>query len=276
MKRNSAWKFSPEQASRIRSMIRKARSQPGIVTLSSIPDRDTTDIHGNTFPGLSGNKLAAQAVSSTEVANFAITTTKIDGLAVTTPKLEDLGVITEKLAPLGVTTPKIADLSVITEKIAPEAVTLVKMHPAATNPAQTAGGLRSIGNLLGGDSTQAAAGNHSHGSGNAHDIDLLPTSHQRRILLARQRVRNNIRNLDTLTAAEFRLYVRELSIVAMAALSLEIDSVDLTADERLAKRDAGETLPLFGEWRLQEGQTLHDANHPRYVEGQPDIATIPT
>ena len=155
------------------------------------------------------------------------------------------------------------------------AVTLDHCRNALRNPGQGTHGLRTISNTLGGSSPQCSAGDHSHGSGNSHDIDLLPEAHQRRILLARQRVRNNIRNLDTLTAAELRLYIRELAIVALSALALEIDAPDLTAEKRKAKRDAGEEMPLFSEWRLAEGGKLHDPTHPRYVEGLPDEGTVP-
>ncbi len=102
----------------------------------------------------------------------------------------------------------------------------------------------------------------------------MPETHQKRILLARQRVRSNVRNLDVLTTAQFRIYVRELSIVALAALALQIDAPDLTADERQARREAGENLPWFTEWRIPEGEVLHDRTRPRYRDGLED-ATVP-
>ena len=155
------------------------------------------------------------------------------------------------------------------------AVTLDHCRSGMRNPGQATPGLRSIGDILGGSGVQAASSNHSHGSGNSHDFDLLPSSHQNRILLARQRVRNNIRNLDTLTAAELRLYIRELAIVALSALALEIDAPDLTAEQRRDKRASGEEMPLFSEWRLAEGEKLHDPTHPRYVQGLPNEGTVP-
>ena len=155
------------------------------------------------------------------------------------------------------------------------AVTLDHCRNSMRNAGQANSSLRTIGGPLGGNSLQAAAGDHSHGSGNSSDFDLLPEAHQRRILLARQRVRNNIRNLDTLTAAELRLYIRELAIVALAALSLEIDAVDLTAEQRRDKRAAGEQVALFSEWRLGEDAFLHDPTHPHYVEGLPNEGTVP-
>jgi hypothetical protein len=174
---------------------------------------------------------------------------------------------------------KLADGIVTNPKIAGQAVGLSKISDGAKNPGQATAGLRSIGNFLGGSSVQASAGDHSHGSGNSSDFDLLPAAHQRRILLARQRVRNNIRKLDTLTDVQLRLYIRELSIVALAALSLEIDAVDLTAEERRAKRDAGEEIKLFSEWRLPSNgpdtKPLHDSSHVRYQEGLPDVGTVP-
>jgi len=154
------------------------------------------------------------------------------------------------------------------------AVTLDHCRNSMRNPGQNTHGLRTISNTLGGSSPQASAGDHSHGSGNSCDFDLLPETHRKRILLARGRVRTNVRNLDTLTTAQFRFYVRELSIVALAALALQIDAPDLTADERQARREAGESMPWFTEWRIPEGEVLHDRTRPRYRDGLED-ATVP-
>jgi hypothetical protein len=244
----------------------------GFNVANKIPARGDVDPGGITFDGLPGNRLEVGAVGTTElgatsvttakIAAQAVNTTEINANAVTTGKLASQAVTTTELAPTSVTgaeiaaqavgtteingnavtTVKISDFAVTTskldtqsvtqEKIGAGEVTLSKMHPTAENPAQSVAGLRSIGDLLGGDSTQAAAGNHSHGSGNSHDFDYLPETHQARILLARQRVRANIRNLDTLSAAQFRFFVRELAIVGLSALALEIDAPDLTAEER--------------------------------------------
>jgi hypothetical protein len=175
-----------------------------------------------------------------------------------------------------------AERAIETDHIKDQAITAAKITDNLRNPPQGVYGLRTIGSLLGGDSTQAAAGNHSHGSGNTHDFDYLPDTHQARILLARQRVRANIRNLDTLTAAQFRLYIRELAIVSLCALALEIDAPDLTAEERRQKRQAGEALPEFFEWRRSaeleasdESAPLHTHDLPRYVEGQTDVGEVP-
>jgi hypothetical protein len=166
-----------------------------------------------------------------------------------------------------------------TGHIVDDAVTLPKIAPSVKGslsggPNQGDKGLREIGNALGGTARAAAAGDHSHGSGNSTDFDMLPQAHQDRILLARSRVRENIRNLDALTAAQFRLFVRELAIVAVAALNLEIEAPDYTAEERVALRKSGTPLPLFHEWRLDEGETLFDLDKPRYQGGFTDIGTV--
>jgi hypothetical protein len=288
----------------------------------ALPPRGEDDPEGNPFNGIPGNRLVAGGVGTTELAPTSVTgakiaaqavgTTEINANAVTTGKLAAQAVTTNELAPTSVTGAKIAaqavgtteingnaittvkinDFAVTTgkldtqsvtqEKIGGGEVTLSKMHPTAENPSQSVAGLRSIGSLLGGDSTQAAAGNHSHGSGNTHDFDYLPDSHQARILLARQRVRNNIRNLDTLTAAVFRLFVRELAIVALTALALEIDAPDLTAEERRQKRLSGEQIADFFEWRRSEAlgvsgenAPLHAHDLPRYQQGQTDVGEVP-
>jgi hypothetical protein len=239
----------------------------------------TTEINAS---AVTTGKIAVQAVTTTELAPTSVTGAKIAAQAVSTTELNGNAVTAVKIADLAVTTGKLDTQSVTTEKIGTGQVTLGKMDANATNPAQSIAGLRSIGSLLGGDSTQAAAGNHSHGSGNTHGFDYLPDAHISRILLARQRVRANIRNLDTLTAAQFRLYIRELAIVALCALALEIDAPDLTAEERRQKRQAGETLPDFFEWRRAaaleaEGEEapLHTHNLPRYMEGQTDVGEVP-
>jgi hypothetical protein len=189
------------------------------------------------------------------------------------------GVGTEEMADAAATNPKIADGAVGNVKVADGAITSPKVNDSIKNPGQGTTCLRTIGNFLGGSSVQASAGDHSHGSGNSSDFDLLPLSHQRRILLARQRVRNSLRNLGTLTDAQLRLFLRELSIVALGALSLEIDAPDLTAEQRRARRDAGEDLPLFSEWRLPSNgpntKPLHDSSHVRYQEGLPNEGTVP-
>jgi hypothetical protein len=202
---------------------------------------------GSVVQGVLADLSASKVTSGTfDLARIpTITRAKIDNLAVDTPQLED------------------------------GSVNLAKVNDAIKNPAQSTAGLRSISTFLGGSGVQASASDHSHGSGNSHDFDLLPQTHRDRILLARQRVRSNIRNLDTLTAAEFRLYVRELSIVALAAFALEADAVDLTAEERRDKRAAGENLPLFAEWRVPEGKHLHDADQPRYTQGLPAEGEVP-
>jgi hypothetical protein len=237
-------------------------------------------------------KIASQAVGTTELGPTSVTTAKIASQAVGTSEIAPGSVNTTKIAlqavgtteinGLAVTTVKIEDLAVTEAKLGPQSVTGGKVSDNLKGTAQSVYGLRTIGNLLGGDALTAAAGNHSHGSGNTHDFDYLPDTHQARILLARQRVRNNIRNLDTLTAAEFRLYVRELSIVALAALALEVDAPDLTAEERRNMRLSGVAAKDFFEWRRSDelqaegvSAPLHTHDLPRYQIGLPDVGDVP-
>jgi hypothetical protein len=203
------------------------------------------------------------------------------GVRARTENLDDGSVTGPKVAPKAIRQSEIATNSVGANELkshgsddSERSVTLDHCRDNLRNPGQDTWGLRSISNTLGGNSVQVSAGNHSHGSGNSSDFDLLPEIHQKRILLARQRVRNNVRNLDVLTTAQFRFYMRELSVVALAALALQIDAPDLKADERLAKREAGESVPWFTEWRIPENEILHDRTRPRYRDGLED-ATVP-
>jgi hypothetical protein len=284
----------------------------GFNAARSVPVRGTTDPEGITFDGLPGNRLEVGGVGTTELGSLSVTTAKIASQAVGTTELAPTSVNTSKIAAqavgtseiapgsvnttkialqavgtteingLAVTTVKIEDLAVTEAKLGPQSVTGGKVSDNLKGTAQSVYGLRTIGNLLGGDALTAAAGNHSHGSGNTHDFDYLPDTHISRILLARQRVRANIRNLDTLTNAQFRLYIRELAIVSLCALALEVDAPDLTAEERRQKRLSGEQIEDFFEWRRSaeleasgEEGVLHAHDLPRYMGGQTDVGEVP-
>jgi len=52
--------------------IRRSRSQPGTVTLDSVPDRGSQDIHGNTFDGLTRLKLKYRDLVNDNLADGAV------------------------------------------------------------------------------------------------------------------------------------------------------------------------------------------------------------
>jgi hypothetical protein len=246
-----------------------------------IPARGSTDPSGVTFDGIPGGSLAVDGVGSAEL-DSRDGSRAVGGAHIQDQALADRHHPIRNVANVGNVPALTEGVKVDGTNIAAQAVSNGQIDDEIKGPGQGTFGLRAIGTLLGGGSVQAASSNHSHGSGNTHDFDYLPDTHQARILLARQRVRQNIRNLDTLTAAQFRLYIRELAIVALSALALEVDAPDLTAEERRAKRQAGESIPDFFEWRRSaeleaagEEAPLHSHDLPRYQEGLPDVGTVP-
>jgi hypothetical protein len=272
-------KSRERQAARLVNAARAGSTRPEDLRVSPPSSVTTEQIVAQ---AVTSPKIASQAVGTTELGPTSVTTAKIASQAVGTSEIAPGSVNTTKIALQAVGTTEINGLAVTEAKLGPQSVTGGKVSDNLKGPAQSIYGLRTIGNLLGGDALTAAAGNHSHGSGNTHDFDYLPDTHQARILLARQRVRNNIRNLDTLTAAEFRLYVRELSIVALAALALEVDAPDLTAEERRNMRLSGVAAKDFFEWRRSDelqaegvSAPLHTHDLPRYQIGLPDVGDVP-
>ncbi len=118
-----------------------------------------------------------------------------------------------------------------------------------SGPGQGQKGVRTIGTSLGGTALGASAANHSHSAGNSMNIDRIPVEDQRSILAYRKSVVDAMANVDTMSLIDLRAFVRDLAVVASAAFAFAADAPDMDADERLARRDAGEDVPLNWEFR---------------------------
>ncbi len=126
-----------------------------------------------------------------------------------------------------------------------------------SGPAQGGKGVRKIGTSLGGTSQAASAGDHSHSAGNSMNIDRIPVEDQRSILAYRKSVVDAMANVDTMDLIGLRAFVRDLAVVASAAFAFAADAPDMDADERLARRDAGEDVPL--NWEFRETKRREEA-----------------
>lgn len=222
--------------------------------------------------------IAANAVSSDELQGSATD----DSLrAVKTTHLRDRSVTSLKIAVNGVGSDELAGSltddalrAVKGTHIRTGVISLSHCESGMKNPAQTITGLRAISGLLGGDSLSASAGNHGHSSGSVMNIDRLPVEDRRRILRYRAQVIEDLPGIGSFDESELRIFVENLANVALDALSLVADSPDMDADERQARRDAGEKIPENWEHRESDrrrakGITPEDPNQPDYFATQP-------
>jgi hypothetical protein len=214
-----------------------------------IPARGTT-VHGETVVGLEPTVLKHRGLTSEEQADKSTTTRVLDDAAVTTGKIAD------------------------------EAVGSTKISAGLMNPGQATPGLRSISDTLGGSSLRAAAGDHSHGSGNSMDFDYLPEAQRRRALRVRQYLRARKGEMfarsgtagERLVAVENRCEALTFMVLALARCL--IDAPDLTAEQRQAARDAGGPALDFFEYRMYEArgdESFHDRTLPGYANEHPDM-----
>ncbi len=95
----------------------------GLVTISANPA--LLQLNGDVNGPLTGNTIAANAVTAPKIAAGAVTTAKIDDQAVTGLKLADNAVTTAKLADNAATTLKIADNAVTAAKIQPDIISSI-------------------------------------------------------------------------------------------------------------------------------------------------------
>lgn len=128
------------------------------------------------------------------------------------------------------------------------------MGASTKNQAQSTPSMRTIGTLLGGDSSWAASANHSHSAGNALNIDRLPDEDRKRILAYRRQVLDDLSAVQGMTSAQLRTFVYNLAVVASAAFAFTSDAPDIDADERQTKREAGEEVLPGWEYRQSKAR----------------------
>lgn len=104
-------------------------------------------------------------------------------------------------------------------------------------PAQDNKGVRKIfGN---GTSLGASASDHTHGSGNTLDFDYMPVAIKNRVILARQRVKDNWKLLGTLDMARRVELEKEMVLLVLACASILMDAPDFSAEQRTEMRERG-------------------------------------
>ena len=144
------------------------------------------------------------------------------------------------------------------------------------SPVQGDHGLLRIANTLGGNARSVPASDHSHGSGNTMDFDMLPGPERRRFLTQTLLLRRNLqRETDETVPVSRAEYRRLASIVATLAHILR-DAPDLDGfeRERMRKSETMKYEDRFFEWRNggeEDDRFIHDREHPLYESPHPDL-----
>ncbi len=247
-------RLTSEQSKQARQIARSERAEEGWLGSSELLTAWPTRTHwtGNVKAVPSGVKVLGDSIPDYEFVNRVMATDSVDSRALKgLPGNDNFGndgqrSITAGHQTDGSTTSRIIrDGDVIIQKLGDN----LKGAADESGPPQGNKGVRTIGSSLGGTALSASSGNHSHSAGNSMNIDRIPVEDQRSILAYRKSVVDAMANVDTMSLIDLRAFVRDLAVVASAAFAFAADAPDMDADERLARRDAGEDVPLNWEFR---------------------------